>query len=93
MSVILNIDMPESCNKCPLNDGVHCYITGKDWNWGMSKRRSDCPLKSVDGLIEKIENRRYTNKFHFEQNANSTGLASAIEIIQEYCEMEDENAE
>ena len=45
----IEMPMPQDCNHCPFNgEGVQCCITGKTWNWGMTTRRSDCPLIDLE---------------------------------------------
>ena len=54
MSVLIrNMSVPDSCNDCPLNDGITCDLTGKDWNWGMTSRRSDCPLVPAEDAVSR----------------------------------------
>lgn len=81
MSVIIpGMDLPGSCNHCELNDGVKCNITGESWNWGMARRKSNCPLKSVDGLIEKIKD------IEIEPHPNGVlAKKKCIDEIKEYC--------
>jgi hypothetical protein len=44
MAVILDIDMPESCAECPLNDDEWaCIITGKQVESG-PRRPAWCPI-------------------------------------------------
>ena len=45
--------MPQDCNHCPFKrDYTKCILTGKMWNWGMTTRRSDCPLIDLDSYEE-----------------------------------------
>ena len=88
--------MPKSCADCPV-----CHCKGKDdpWNYYCVATMDDinieewdkeryitCPLKSVDGLIEKIKN--IDDEYQSKRGVflSATGC---IQIIKEYCEVED----
>ena len=43
----IDIDVPKNCNECPLNNGIRCNITDKDWNWGLTNRPKWCPITEV----------------------------------------------
>ena len=49
MSVLIKgMKMPESCPECPFTDyEMHCPLTDKTYNWGLTERASDCPLVEV----------------------------------------------
>lgn len=54
MPVIINIDMPKSCDDCPLYDDrwdyPTCYVTNKSrgYNWDYRNHRmSNCPLTEI----------------------------------------------
>ena len=88
MSVIVTgIDMPKNCKECELT----FLDTGDDAYFGTNcnrciydyaeichddKRWDDCPLRSVEGLIEKIEERR---------SKQNCSCSDCIDIIREYC--------
>ena len=83
MSVIItDMDMPK---------GNNCMFCEKDCFWqGTDVDRNDpiedCPLKSVEGLIAKIEsNIQETTSNCLENRDFNAGLYIAIEIIKEYC--------
>lgn len=44
--ILIDMNIPDSCNNCPLNDRVKCDVTGKSWNWGITTRPSWCPIKT-----------------------------------------------
>lgn len=83
MSVIVTgMDMPENCSDCPINDsyGV-CNILRESPDDG---KLDNCPLKSVDGLIDAIKTGtgirckdKLWNVF--------TSDEDIIEIIRKYC--------
>ena len=64
MVAIKNFRMPKSCHDCNCNmdtiaisydDPIGCLFTRKTYNWGLTKRPSDCPLVEIDdGLIEHM---------------------------------------
>lgn len=64
---ILVIDMPESCDKCPLFHGFYTDMTCSANNWGIDYpypkdfRQDWCPLKP---LPEKIDIEAERNKPH-----------------------------
>lgn len=94
MSVILTgVDTPKNCDSCDLyvldRDGFPYCAKTKQFIFKGKIHNKDCPLKSVDGLIEMLNDARYCGGGHYSENALSSGILSAIEIIKEYCEMED----
>ena len=54
---------------------------------GHNKKHEDCPLKSVDGLIEKIDKKANSGQW---SEATVYGMKKAIAIIKEYCGMGEE---
>ena len=55
MSVIINtIDLPNTCHECTLRNKSMCEVTGL-YLPTLDERNGCCPLKSIEGLIEKIE--------------------------------------
>ena len=85
MSVIVTgIDIPKSCGECNASGTGACRKWFDVKEIGL-KRSERCPLKSVDGLIEKL-NECVDDKSTGEQ----VGIDLAIDIIKEYCGMEDE---
>ena len=80
MSVIITgIDIPDKCQwECPFcnGEGGECLISNE---WTSNETRPDgCPLKSIDGLIEAINDHRVMSFYTKEH---------AISKIKEYCEM------
>lgn len=99
--IITGMDMPENCANCPLT----YLDTGDDAYWGPNEYRcvksndpidindkerlDDCPLKSVDELIELIECEKSSfDKSDKAENALIYAYNTAIDIIKEYCEEE-----
>ena len=81
MSVIVKeIDMPENCLECQVN----CLRIG---------RKAECPLKSVDGLIEKIDKLAYSETEYGIEEFDASKIVrldDLVEVIKEYCGMEEE---
>lgn len=106
MSVIVTgIDMPKSCDVCSYmetNDDLmssdyrymYCgqpymgdYVT--DY---VACRHPDCPLKSVDGLVERINKLAYSETEYGIEEFDASKIVrldDLIEVIKEYCGMED----
>lgn len=95
MSIIVTgMKMPQNClDYCPMfrhgTDNYTYCVIGKSKPSAI-KRSDDCPLKSVDGLIEKIT--EYRNKINAGGDEFKVGqlwgIDEVTEIIKEYCEME-----
>lgn len=85
MSVIVRMDMPNRCYDCPIcYDMMGCPITGNglDWENYDKVKLEDCPLKSIDGLIEKI------TQLHTQENTEGQDMYQAYDVvktIKEYC--------
>ena len=97
--IVKGMDMPESCSDCPI-----CHCKGKDepWNYYCSAtmndiniqewdltRNDNCPLRSVEGLIEYIKKHSYPVRYDrnsIEQGMTITGIEQAI---KEYCGLEE----
>ena len=109
MTMILVDKLPQNCGECPLswpdnyfseNPPLRCNFVYAMMGLNESKRHEDCPLKSVDGLIEKL-NHCVDRKLSFTLACNDLNerqkhmgavdiYRRCISIIKEYCEMEDE---
>ena len=92
MAVILTgNDMPRNCWECEIEGCVSScpcmegYAESSDYK---NRRHDSCPLKSVDGLIEKIEGKREPSVggFNYMSGQYNVGLRDAIDAIKEYCE-------
>ena len=81
--IVTGMEMPKFCGECNASGTGVCrkWVSVKELG---SKRSELCPLKSVDGLIEKL-NECADNKSTGEQ----VGIDLAIDVIKEYCGMED----
>lgn len=89
MSVILTGNkFPTNCLGCEFcadSEGyVHCQMTEKKVGTtvGLYERMKDCPLKSIEGLIDKISKYLYENEFGSEYRSD------IADLIKEYCRME-----
>lgn len=82
--IISEMKMPEKCSDCKLRKPLKlrpddCIVCG-------------CLFKSVDGLIEKLKAKSYSETEYGVDNFDANKviqLSDAIAIIKEYCEMED----
>lgn len=92
MSVIVTgIDMSKSCGECNASGTGVCRKWFDVKEIGL-KRSEHCPLKSVDGLIEKLNKAGANNDKSVFKNLHPSyvqGLRDAVKIIKEYCGMED----
>ena len=95
MSVILtDVKMPDNCRECKfvIGKGDYRYCPKvvdddcrmRDVSRNFKERHYDCPLKSTDGLIERINKEIPTYNFFVEK-----AVAQVLEIIREYCEEEE----
>lgn len=60
--IVMGMEMPKNCVNCPIchtnwDNYAYCAI-GKSETCD-DKRPDDCPLKSVDELVEKIHKEQY----------------------------------
>lgn len=87
MSVIITgIECQKSCKSCNCKDdeNEYCFLqdlamTEDEWkSFTPDKQYKNCPLKSVEGLIEKIRVYR------------ELPVKQVIEIIKEYCEVSED---
>lgn len=88
--IVKGMDMPKSCKKCPAFATTACELWSKQKTYSdqMSKKHDSCPLKSVEGLIEKIE----TDMSHYmyDDYGNTTAEHDVLAgIIKEYCGLEE----
>ena len=92
MSVIVS-EMPDNCLECPLSYfdyyftdlPLRCPLMNDRIEVDKIKRHQDCPLKSIDGLIEKIKTTMALRCKDGQGNVfiNEVDL---FEIIKEYCD-------
>lgn len=85
--IITNMDMPKCCGDCPfLKSGYgHCELGIKIAF--LSKKASDCPLKSADEMISEIED-EYFDVYVFAREI--TTRDGILKIIHKYCDKESE---
>ena len=86
MSVIVtNANMPPTCWNCDFIDGGDdCFFLRE--NAQIESRYENCPLKSVEGLIDYIKDVDRDYRY----NGHNLSIDGVIEIIKEYCEVSDE---
>ena len=83
--IISEMKMPEKCSDCKLRKPLKlypddCLVCG-------------CLFKSVDGLIEKLKEKAYSESEYGVDEfdaSNVIQLSDAIEIIKDYCGEESE---
>ena len=93
MSVILTgMNTPNMCGRCELWDiDREICMRLVQTNADKMTIRNDCPVKSVEGLIERIEKIGGNEEKSVYKNLNPSyvqGLKEAIKTIKEYCEQE-----
>ena len=103
MAVIINMNIPEACNSCPMEMqrcGVWwCAITGYD-TYGVGKP-DYCPLKSADDYIprekinemiaEIIDKSWNIDMYDSDLDFECSYLSDVLSIIHKYCDKEQEH--
>lgn len=101
--IVKGMDMPESCASCDLTyldtgDDAYlgtnehrCVVDDSVIDCNTSGREYDCPLKSVDGLIEQIRRQEFA---HFTDNGGYYMTPAEIKdvletMIKKYCGLEE----
>ena len=85
--IVIGMDTPQHCYDCSVcYDYMACSITESrmDWKKCDKERHKDCPLKSIDGLIEKI------TQLPTQENTEGQNMFQAYDVlrtIREYCEV------
>lgn len=97
MELIRECEIPKSCRECKRNRKCPQWNRRSLWKQEYVFVRSEsCPLKSVEGLIEKIEGSKfyvnddeeYCEPYKSICYYTNEALDTAIKIIKEYCEAE-----
>lgn len=84
MSVIITgITSDIKCIDCPMRDLDDNCLAQKYESETWEEMKADCPLKSIDGLIENIK----TTDSDYRYNGHNLSIDGVIEIIKEYCEV------
>lgn len=84
--IIAGMYEPDCCKDCYMSAGYGCEIKGQIMTTEeMKYRDEDCPIKSVEGLIEKLSKEQWKTG----DPSVAYGFAKAIDIIKEYCEVEE----
>lgn len=93
MSVIVtDMDMPSSCTMCDYStcEDVfthgHCDKLDDDFviNDYRHCRLNNCPMKSIEGLIDAIHKRANSGQWN---EAVIFGIGLAVKVIKDYCEV------
>ena len=99
--IIIEMKMPNNCRECSfvIGKGDYRYCPKvvdddcrmRDVSRNFKERHYDCPLRSVEGLVEHI--RKWSYPVHYDKNSFEHGMTmTGIEqAIREYCEVENEN--
>lgn len=94
MAVIVT-KAPKSCFECPAFATKACGLwdKAKTYSDQKTRRHEDCPLKSVEGLIERIRRQEFVhhtdNGGYYMEPAEIKDVV--ISIIKEYCGLEENN--
>lgn len=87
MAVIISgMYEPENCKNCYLSAGYGCEIKGQIMTTKeMESKPDDCPVKSIDGLIDAIKT---ADALRCKDSAGNIFTLNVyiFEIIKEYCE-------
>ena len=87
--ILIDMKMPRSCQDCPAFGTKACdkWDKHKTFSDQRTKRHNDCPLKSIDGLIEKIEQDDEIFMYNKSKYTAETviPLWRLRQIIKEYC--------
>lgn len=83
MSVLINMDMPESCDDCILNNGITCYALPDYREDGVVGRTDDrpdwCPLVPAAD-VRPVERGKWTDHRTIEHDGNWYCSACGKEI-------------
>ena len=85
--IITGMYTPENCKNCYLGCGYGCEIKGKIMTTKeMESKPEDCPVKTIDGLIDAIKT---GDVLRCKDNLGNifTSNSDIFEIIKEYCEI------
>lgn len=93
--IVTGMDMPESCKRCPIRYDCYRWIRylQTQTTTACNPQMEGCPLKSVDGLIKKIEQQQKVISLlkGLSGAEEMKGMNDCIKIIKEYCGMEESN--
>lgn len=94
--IITGVKMPDNCRECSFAIGKGDYrycpkvvdedCRMRDVSRNFNERHYDCPLRSVDGLIEHI--RKFSYPVHCDIDCHKHGMTMKHieEVIRGYCE-------
>ena len=87
MSVIITeMDMPKECTDCLLHNNLGDYCRGRLEIASIVRGKNDCPLKSIEGLIDQINLEICSPNYYCSETETAGKI---IDIIKEYCEVSD----
>lgn len=87
--IVTGMYTPENCKNCYLGCGYGCEIKGKIMTTKeMESKPDDCPVKSMDGLIDAIKT---GEALRCKDTAGNIFTLNdhIFDIIKEYCEEQD----
>lgn len=88
MSVIMTgMEFPKACLFCRFVSCFNCNATD-DFIEDYTKKNDNCPLKSIGGLIEKIEQ---LPTIEDSEGQDRYMAYDVLRTIKEYCEVENDN--
>ena len=93
--IVIDMDMPESCNECPLfdNEYLHCQKTKERCETWAFEPKQSCPIKCDIEQI-KTEIKRFSDKeqpyFNGIPIRHFDGYDIALQIIDKYTKGESE---
>lgn len=84
--IVTGKKMQKSCGMCDASGTGVCrkWMPLHQRN-EMRERAKDCPLKSVEGLIEQIVSKKYAKPIGCEETRHNNTIDEVIGIINEYC--------
>lgn len=86
--IVTGMKMPKCCSGCPILDSEYgeCQHTYVATTWNEEDGRPpNCSLKSVEGLIEKINEMDFDFGDYYDHTEKIQDMV--IKVIKEYCEV------
>lgn len=90
--IVTGMEMQKGCGGCFMSKNDFCtkWVEVERCNFN-KKRSKDCPLKSVEVLIEKIEREYPHNQCTDVLSGYAEAIEDVLKIIEEYCGMEEKD--
>lgn len=79
--IVIGMDMPKNCKEC--RKASSHEIVAMDC---VLLRHTDCPLKSIDGLLDYIKHNIANIAWYFDKDWDD-GFDYLSKVIKEYCEV------